>query len=136
MATWLPDDVDGDGYPTPADCDDHDPDVHPDAVDIPYNGIDEDCDGFDLTDVDQDGWDAEEAGGEDCADANSAIHPDAEESCADGRDNDCDGEVDEGCTEQDLTDPGGLSWTCALAPQAPPGAALLLMVALLLRRRG
>ena len=42
-------DRDGDGYPVQQDCDDLDPDVHPDAQDI-CNGQDADCDG----DVDED----------------------------------------------------------------------------------
>jgi hypothetical protein len=135
MARWLPEDRDGDGYPPPADCDDDDEDVHPDAVDIPYNGRDEDCDGADLTDVDGDGWDAEEAGGEDCADINPDIHPDAEEVCADGRDNDCDGATDEDCTAEDATDPGGISWTCATAPPTGGPSALLPAFLLLLAAR-
>ena len=38
-----PVDVDGDGYPTPIDCDDMNPDVHPGQIEIPGNGIDDDC---------------------------------------------------------------------------------------------
>jgi len=135
MSLPLPEDWDGDGYEPPADCDDTDPDVHPDAVDVPYNGVDEDCYDGDLVDVDGDGWPGEEVDGEDCADANPDIHPDAEEICGDARDNDCDGNTDEGCTSKDPTNPGGLAWTCASV--GAPGSARLLpaRLAALARRR-
>jgi len=38
-------DLDGDGFPVPADCDDTDPAVHPGAVDLPGDAVDSDCDG-------------------------------------------------------------------------------------------
>jgi Putative metal-binding motif len=38
-------DCDGDGYVTPADCDDENPQVNPEAYDFIGDGIDNDCDG-------------------------------------------------------------------------------------------
>ncbi len=132
------DDLDGDGYSPPADCDDSDPDIHPAAVDVPYNGIDEDCDGADLTDVDGDGHDGELAGGEDCNDANPEIHPEAEELCDNGTDEDCDLSIDESCGEiADPGDPGGFAWACAQVSAELGGcwAVWLLALGLVLLRR-
>ena len=93
-------DDDGDGDPDTTDCAPLDPAVHSGATEIPYDGIDQDCNGFDLTDVDQDGHNATAAGGDDCNDSNAAIYPGATEVC-DGLDNDCDGQIDEGFPNTD-----------------------------------
>lgn len=41
-------DADGDGVPTPLDCDDTNAAIRPEAAEVPGNGIDEDCSGADL----------------------------------------------------------------------------------------
>jgi len=90
--TELGDD-DGDGFSEAAgDCDDENPDVHPDAEEIPYDGIDQDCDYQDIRDVDGDGYDAPDVGGVDCDDGDPLVHPEAPEIPYDGGDQDCDGE--------------------------------------------
>jgi hypothetical protein len=56
--TWALSDVDQDedGFIFSEDCNDQDPNINPDATEIPYDGIDQDCSGFDLLDVDEDGF--------------------------------------------------------------------------------
>lgn len=45
----LPLDADGDGYPASNDCNDLNPAIHPGAVEVKFDGIDQDCNGYDLT---------------------------------------------------------------------------------------
>ncbi|MBN1335460.1 MAG: FG-GAP repeat protein, partial [Deltaproteobacteria bacterium] len=90
---WI--DQDGDGYSeSEGDCDEGDAGIHPGATEVPFDGVDQDCDGADSYDADGDGYDSEDWGGDDCDDSNVNIHPGAVELCLDGVDNDCDGHVD------------------------------------------
>ncbi len=146
------DDGDGDGYVEcfdPGDCDDGDADIYPGAAEVPYDGVDQDCDGADLTDVDGDGFDGG-ADGDDCDDEDADVNPDAAEACDDGLDNDCDGDADSDdgdCAEpadDDTTeDPDDLSGggceclTGGTGDSAPltPLALIALAIAVGLRRR-
>ena len=99
---WLFEDTDNDDFIAMWDCDDGDPDVYPGAVETPYDGIDQDCDGADLCDVDGDLFNSElcPTGGTDCDDDDEEINPSAEEiwyddidqNCDDGSDYDQDGD--------------------------------------------
>ena len=103
-------DVDGDGYCNAGyvlkngflecrnesglvgtDCNDNNITINKNATDVPYNGIDENCNGNDLVDVDGDGFNAVTAGGNDCNDDNSGIAPNATDVPYNGVDENCDG---------------------------------------------
>ena len=98
----------------PGDCDDGDPFVSPDGVEVPDDGIDQDCSGSDAITCQVDG-DGDTFGGagttvaadgdcvdpgeapfnDDCDDAAPSVYPGAPETC-DGIDQDCDGDLVEG----------------------------------------
>lgn len=84
-------DLDDDGHRGRAcagpDCDDADATVYPGAVEVPYDGVDQDCSGADLVDVDGDGA----VQGVDCDDADASFGPHAADVPYDGIDQDCDG---------------------------------------------
>ncbi|MFM7202976.1 MAG: MopE-related protein [Myxococcota bacterium] len=98
----LLNDKDRDGVTVEAgDCNDNAANIFPGATEIAYDGIDQDCNGEDLTDYDQDGYDSFQIpGGDDCNDVQSSIHPGATE-VADGIDNNCNGQIDEGIDSVD-----------------------------------
>ncbi|HWH93052.1 MAG TPA: putative metal-binding motif-containing protein [Baekduia sp.] len=85
-------DVDDDHYdkaPGP-DCNDNDAGIHPTAVDVPKNGVDENCDGHDNIDADGDGHGDRSFGGDDCDDGNAARYPGATERLGNAVDENCD----------------------------------------------
>ena len=109
------------------DCDDGDASVAPDLDEVPYDGVDQDCDGVDLTDVDGDTVDFPL----DCDDLDAAVRPGQPEVC-DGLDNDCDGAADVGALDSEdyVTDADGDTWPATFAvtawcPGDEPDAAIL-----------
>jgi hypothetical protein len=81
-------DADGDGVRHPADCDDTNPGIHPGAVDVAENGVDEDCSGTDAVNTDRD-FDGTPRP-QDCDDTNAAIRPGAAEVIGNKIDENCD----------------------------------------------
>jgi len=93
-------DADGDGFYhidnpfSETDCDDTKAAVYPGATEVPYDGIDNDCDALTLDDdLDEDGF----IKANDCDDADATRNPGATEICGNGIDDNCDGNIDEGC---------------------------------------
>lgn len=90
-----PQDIDQDGFSLDeGDCDDNNPDINPEAEEIPGDGIDQDCNGLDGFDVDGDGFVSIHEGGDDCDDNDTSISPAAVEIC-DSIDNNCNSEINE-----------------------------------------
>jgi large repetitive protein len=76
-------------------------DVHPDAEDIVYDGIDADCAEDSDFDADLDGFDSDSVPnrdgdlGDDCDDALDSVNVDAKETCDTSYDDDCDGDTND-----------------------------------------
>jgi hypothetical protein len=75
------------------DCDDGDPESYPGATELPFDGVDQDCDGADSRDGDGDGDPVDT----DCDDTDPTRASTFYELCDTLVDEDCDGVVDEDC---------------------------------------
>ena len=132
------------------DCDDTDRDINPNEPDTPYDGLDNDCDGYDICDVDGDGYLADPAvvcPGEDCCTEGEFVgHPDAplragdcddnnadvnplgtegdpsSGGFADGLDNDCNGVVDDPYQDRDGDGYAAIDGDCLDDPADPQSA--------------
>jgi len=98
------------------DCDDGNGAASPDETEVPYDGLDNDCDAATLDDdLDLDGYGI----AEDCDDEDASVNPGATEVC-NGEDDDCDGEPDDALggsfyaddDEDGYGDPEDSVWTC------------------------
>jgi len=100
-------DLDNDGFETPIDCNDNDPAIHPEAEEIPGDGVDQNCDRREICyqDRDGDGYGSEftavsdmactgySFNSGDCHDDNPDAHPGAAEIPGNTVDDDCDGQA-------------------------------------------
>ena len=80
-------DLDNDGELASTDCNDADPSIRHAVVDVPEDGIDQDCDGVDAINLDRDADGFPRPG--DCNDADAKIHPLARDIPGNKLDEDC-----------------------------------------------
>lgn len=132
-----PFDLDGDGFfdqsnadcaatfqPNQLDCDDSNPEVNPSRLELPCNGVDDDCREASPENPDSDGDGVGAC--DDCDDQNPRRFPGNPEVCFDEIDNDCDSITDNACGEDyngtwTLAEP--IDYECGLAglpPLLPP----------------
>ncbi|MCO6479939.1 MAG: hypothetical protein J5I94_25100 [Phaeodactylibacter sp.] len=141
-------DQDNDGFLSYEDCDDNNPNIHPEAAET-CDGIDNDCNGMIddgitiysyYSDTDGDGYGNAAAQLDtclaappdgyvdnvlDCADDDESLNPGAIETC-DGLDNDCNGSIDDGIPlysyflDQDGDGYGGLAHIIDTCLVSPP----------------
>ena len=81
-------DADSDGVRRPADCNDTNPAIRPGVIDVPDNGVDEDCSGTDAVNLDRDGDSSLRP--QDCDDTNPGISPGLREVIGNDIDENCD----------------------------------------------
>ena len=137
----------------PADCDDSDPLVHPEAEELTGDLIDSDCDGREICYLDADGdghrteativsadVDCDDVAegavalpADDCDDFDADVFPGATEIKGDGEDQDCDG-VDTPADEPVDTGTPSDDKGCSSAP-SQPGGWLILSAFMALKRR-
>lgn len=96
-------DNDNDGSTSLFDCDDDNPDINPNVLEVWYDGVDQNCDGLNDFDQDGDGDSSADYGGTDCDDTNALTFGDAETYFADA---DMDG----------FGDPTNSTVACAIPP--------------------
>ena len=77
-----------------SDCDDMDASRNPLQVEVWYDGVDTDCDGWSDFDADFDEYDSSAHEGSDCDDSDASVNPGMIDDWYDGVDADCGGEDD------------------------------------------